>query len=201
MELFFRVTTTPDIDLAPRQYRDGDIVQLAPDGVLFSGADILAWFQSDTIPPGWALIPNWNQRAIRRALLRVKWLSTHAAGEIATEWGLSEAVAIEMQEEAVSDRAEYLDEGIDSNWGRLDLRSGGVVRVDAITPNRVRELIDGDETETHRPTLRGKRRWRVDYRSHLSAGIIASLEENGTRVEAQRATSLPFAAILDDPRT
>ena len=207
MEVLFKVTSIPDNERLPRQYRDGDIIQLAPDGVLFSPADILAWFQSDTLPSNWTSVPQWKRRTVKRALLFAKWLTTHTLAEIATEFNITgptpEAILADAQKRknmAQAERDEYLANGIDSNWGPGDLRVFGVARVDAITIAQIRELMDEDTTESHKPVMLGKRRWRVNYRAYLNAQQIANLENDDVRVEAFRSQSLPLAGLIDDPR-
>ena len=207
MEVLFKVTTIPDEERLPGQYRDGDIIQLAPNGVLFSPADILTWFQSDTVPSNWESVPQWKRRSVRRALLFAKWLTTHTLAEIATEFGITGptqeailAAAQKRQDMAQVLRDEYLADGIDSNWGSGDLKVFGVARVDAITIAQIRELIDEDATESHKPIMLGKRRWRVNYRAYLNAPQIADLENDSVRVEAFRSQSLPLAGLIDDPR-
>ena len=206
MELLFKVTAIPDEQRRPGQYRDGDIIQVMPDGVLFSPADIVAWFQSDTLPSNWTDVPPWKRRAVKRALLVTQWLTTHTLTEIATEWNLrgptQEAILAEaarLKDSAQSERDQYLTYGIDSNWGHGDLCRFGVARVD-VTIQQVRELMDEDLTESHRPDLLGKRRWRVNYRAYLSAPAIDLLENDTVRVEAFRSQSLPLAGLIDDPR-
>ena len=206
MEILFKVRTADPIG---NQYRDGDIVRLADDGVLITPAEIVAWFTSGTIPAEWSSIPAWNQRAIKNQLLRTKWLTTHTLAEIvaAAEWKCNAATEEEklamagrLKDNALEDRTAYLADGVDSNWGRETLKAAGVVRIDAITPRHIRELIDEDRSESHVPLTLGKRRWRVNYRAYLSAEVIASLEDDTVWTAPQRSVSLPLAALVDDPR-
>jgi len=181
--------------------RDGDIISIARDGVLIPPAEIVAWFQTDTVPTEWALIPGPKQRAIRRRLVRTKWLLDHSVAEIVAEFRVNAGGAAEMKANAVIDRDSYLSVGYDSAWGRGDLRVHGVARITGFSVQHAMEVLEPDMTETYKPVRLGKRRWRIRYRDYLSAGMIADLEDDTVRVEAIRGTPLPLVALYDDPRS
>ena len=181
-------------------YRDGDVIDGAPLGVLFSPAEIVAYFQSGTVPAGWGTLPNYKQRALKRHLEQTKWIMTHTIAEIQAAFSWSEQTATERKAIATELKAVALAEGLDSNWGDADLRGFGVLRVDALTPELAREVLDVDQDDDFRAIRRGKRRWRVDYESVLSAGDVANLRDSSVRVEAFRASSYGLGVFTDEPR-
>jgi len=181
--------------------REGDVLLVAPTGILLTPADIVAWFVDETVPAGWTTIPEWRRRQVRRRLLETRWLTTHTAQQIIDEgWRVDLDGAAKMIAGAESDKASYLSVGIDTNWGREDLKAFGCVRVDGLTADHLLAFCEPDMTESHLPVRVGKRRWRIRWRDYLSAAQIAALEDREVRVEAFRSVSLPLGAFYDDPR-
>lgn len=201
-EVMFSTGNTPG-------FTDGMPIDVKGAGALVTPEELIAWFQSSTVPASvQALEPNIKAR-VKRAVLRLKYLSTpgRTAAEACTvRFGTSytngtaeekagyEALVQPEIDQAVLDRVVVFAEGYDTNWAPTQLREAGVIPVDllrASIDDLVRRQID---TSRHpmepRRRLRA-RRWRVPYEALASAQMVANLRNPAVRVDVQRQIT-PF---------
>lgn len=170
--------------------RDGDIIAIEPDGWHIPGADMAAWIQDAKEPALLVSMPRYLADRMRRDVLRILW---HVAN---TPPGQPE------YERAVADMAKAADVGWDTNFGMVDLKVHGVVRVPDLSIHEQRELLDRDWVQDHTGKVLGKKRYKVDYAAVLPAQKVANLRDSAKRVDVDRASApLAKTVLVDSPRT
>lgn len=182
--------------------RDGEVIAIKPDGWLIPGAAMATWLRTGVEPLTLAAMPDYLQRRIRRRILRLRWLLTHAVPEIQAEYEEynleSEALRQKTMAEADQERMESL--GLDTNWGYDDLRIHAAVRVEDMTGHEAAELLDSADEVDHHGEWRAKRRWRLRYEATVDAKALADFRDPAKLVPVDRRAALATSGLFEASR-
>jgi hypothetical protein len=90
---------------------------------------------------------------------------------------------------ADADAAEFATNGLDTNWGTLDLKHHAVVRVPDLTLHEAAEYMDIDRAVDHKGQPLAKRRYRLAYETALSAEKVAAMKDPTVTVPVDRVSA------------
>lgn len=176
--------------------KDGDVLAIMPDGWLISAVDMAAWLDKGTEPAVLAEMPKYMADRLRRRVLAVRWKLAHTAEEVEKEYGLPAGAGEHEKEEGDADAAKFAANGLDTNWGTLDLQHHAVVRVPDLTGHEIAEFSDPERTVDHRGKPLAKKRYRVAYETALSPVKIAAIRDREVRVPVDRAAALAKSVVV-----
>lgn len=160
--------------------RDGSVCGIKPPGVYWDGAVVHDWIHKDIEPDG--LDDLYNAEDHRRAILDARFfLSGPTPSQAATYiqnrnrdpvTGLnpprmSDEDAEKRIASEVRDANKMIEKGLDSNWGRDEVRKDLVVRAD-LTPEKQDEMV-GKHAGQERAVI-------ADWKSLVSAERVDDIE-------------------------
>ena len=200
------------------QFHDGMPVAWWPPGQSFTPAEMVTFFASGDLPAGFVAIPHLKRANLARALRRMRYLTSGVTAEEAAEHLLNDDEirdGKQVRDKATNEikflfknytrKAEakivvaerekpiLVAEGLDSNWGHMDLKVHGIVTLDILTLGDLAEMVEApSDTGSHpmrKRLMTRKRRWLFPYRTLLSAKTVADFNTPGVRVDVNRAVT------------
>lgn len=185
-------------------WKDGMPIGVRPLGRLWTPAEVKAFVDDDTPPPGFDTLPKARQNVIRRRLRQVKWLtnpSREVRDLIQRRPRLSPEDAQARIDEAKQLVQRVKDHGLDINYGFEELKAFGIV-IAEVAWDEVDDILDeGTDMNVHpfAPRKRaGRRLHRVPYETLMSGTTVGHFrDKNHTLVVNRAATAIPFANLLE----
>lgn len=199
---------------------DGMPVIWKTPGQLLTPAELAAWWSSGTPPAKFLLLTDADQEKVKRAAMRIKYLTdpatTIAAAtvkrfgpeplpaahmQIRRDYRVSKENVVMMMEEAEEDKAAFVAEGYDTNWGFVQLRKFCVIVAD-VTAEEARDLLAApNDPAAHvfekRKVLR-RTRYRCPWWTLFDAPTVAAIRDPNVRVDVDRvSTPFTFAQIAE----
>ena len=180
-------------------YRDGDVIFVKPDGWRIPAATMAAWLATGKEPAILAEMPRYLADRKRRQIAKIRWKVSHTAAEIEAEFKLSAGNGEQSKAEAENDSHLLSTIDSDTNWGTDTLKHHGVLRVADMTMHEVAEVTDSDETVDHLGRPLGKARYKVPYKTLVSAEKVAEFLDRELMVYPDRELIYPKTICVEAP--
>jgi hypothetical protein len=222
VEVLFKVGDAAGFPADPTAGQDGMVIGIWPEGIEWTPAEVTAYLDSSTIPPGWLTLSEWEREYIKRHFDDINWMTQvgRTAQEVADvkepgwDSGSPEEQAdtlARMQQQiglAEGQRFRFETYGYDTNFGYGDLTHHGVVLM-TLTDNQILRYHAQSQQQPLDPvahpsaprTPRAKAWWRVPYESvpEITPAYIARLADTADRVSVPRGAMTPLLpGFLED---
>ncbi len=214
-EVCFKVgDSNPGNHSQSKNWEDGQILAIQAPGLWWTKAELLAWANAGTEPPGFSGMPpaakqSWNRLRlrVRRFLnpafsrlyhVNARFGTSYTQGEL--DAGIAQGFGPRFDRNAECADIEtglqrQIDDitthgGVDTNWGFSDLSLHSVVRVDATVEQLAKATREWDDDTVDVFATRkqiARRYWRIDYTAFMSAAEIAAVQDPAVLVNVDRA--------------
>ncbi len=171
-------------------YKDGQVIAVKPDGWLIGKTDMAKWIDNGIEPAEISQMPEYLQFRLQRRINKVRWMLSHSLLDIAAEYDTNQDAAQHEKDIAQLDADGFKVDGLDTNWGREDLKVHCVVWVDGFSEHDCLNLVDSEQDTDHKAIEKAKRRWRVDYQNVFTAQELVKIWDERTRVDVNRVVAI-----------